>query len=232
MTGSKPFFSRTALTQLGELPVAYRIGIGLLVSMHIAGLIGLNWAFSRPLFLALVPFNLITTAAIVLFFHTTFNRPFVLFCVIVFLVGFGVEVLGVHSGVIFGHYVYGPVLGWKLWDVPLVIGCNWLALIYCTGVIAEKVLETNWLKPVLAALLMVSIDLLIEPVAIFLNFWRWHGEAVPFRNYVGWFVVSLLLQIGFRLLVTHKNNSVAFVVYMVQLVFFLGCNLLIWLPRH
>jgi len=202
--------------------------VALLFAMHAAGIIGLNWSFTRPLFSALVPFNLLTTAAIVLFFHRGYSISFIIFCVITFLAGFLVEVAGVKTGVIFGSYAYGPVLGWKLWDTPLLIGCNWLTLIYCTGTITHNILKINWLKPIVGAMLMVLIDILIEPVAMHLNFWSWQDNAVPLRNYAGWFAVSLLLQILFQFLVRNKNNPVTTIVYLTQFVFFLACNLFIW----
>jgi len=39
---------------------------------------------------------------------------------------------------------------------------------------------------------MVGMDLLIEPVAIELNFWRWTDVTVPLENYIAWFVLSTL----------------------------------------
>ncbi len=211
-----------------QSPLAYSLSVALLVAMHIAGLVGLAWPVTKSLFLALIPFHLITTAVVVLLLHSVFDRSFFLFCLIAFGVGFGIEVLGVKTGQIFGSYHYGPSLGWKLWEVPLVIGCNWLTLIYCTGIMAEKWLKVNVLKPILGALLMVAIDVWIEPVAIHLDFWQWQNNLVPLQNYIGWFVVSLVLQVCFRYLVTAKHNPMATVVYLTQFVFFMGFHLLLY----
>ncbi len=103
----------------------------LIILLHIVGVAGTllhphlaSWSS------ALTPVNLIVSTGILLACHPGALRsvlPPLLFCV---LVGFGVEVLGVHTGFPFGRYTYGPVLGWKLLEVPLVIGVNWLLLIY------------------------------------------------------------------------------------------------------
>ncbi|MCU0354975.1 MAG: carotenoid biosynthesis protein [Cytophagales bacterium] len=213
------------LVRQNATPFGFKVCIYLLVSMHMAGLIGLNWHVTRPLFSLLTPFNLIATAVMLLYCHQPYTGRFWLFAAIAFLAGFLVEVAGVHTGVIFGHYGYGPVLGWKLWEVPLVIGCNWLVLIYATRTVSEKLLKMNWLQPLVAAALMVLIDGIIEPVAMRLDFWSWRDNTVPLRNYVAWFGVSLVLHGVFKALVPVLRNPLAVLVYIVQFLFFLGCLL-------
>jgi putative membrane protein len=39
------------------------------------------------------------------------------------------EVVGVKTGLIFGEYKYGSTLGIKLFEVPLIIGFNWVFVI-------------------------------------------------------------------------------------------------------
>src|SRR6478609_3641217 len=46
-----------------------------------------------------------------------------------------------HKGLLFGEYAYGAGLGLKLWNVPLLIGLNWVMLVYCAGAVAR-----NWFK--------------------------------------------------------------------------------------
>lgn len=206
-----------------------RILAALLIAMHLAGLAGLNWPPAQPYFLRLVPFNLVATLALVLLAHRNFTVRFAVFCTITFATGFFAEVIGVKTGLIFGSYVYGGTLGWKWLDVPLLLGCNWLTLIYCTGVLANRYVAAAWLRPVVASALMVCIDILIEPVAMRLDFWSWHNNVVPLQNYAGWFGVSFFLQILFQKMAAHRDNPVARLAYVVQFAFFLGCNLIHWL---
>lgn len=201
----------------------------LLTAMHLAGLAGLNWPPTQPYFLLLVPFNLVATLALVLLAHRDFTRPFFAFCILTFLTGFFAEVVGVQTGLLFGNYTYGETLGWKVFGVPLLLGCNWLTLIYCTGIVADKYVGIKWLKPVAASVLMVLIDILIEPVAMRLDFWSWQHNTVPLQNYAGWFGVSLLLQILFQRLAPRSHNPLAGLAYAVQFAFFMGCNIIHWL---
>jgi bisanhydrobacterioruberin hydratase len=199
---------------------AYKIALALLIAMHLAGLIGLQHPVSRPVFEKLIAFNLVVTAAIVFYFHPDFSYRFIVFAIVTFLAGYFVEVAGVHTGVIFGRYQYGGALGFKLWDVPLLIGLNWLVLVYCTGVITHRLRVPAILKIITGALLMVGIDYLIEPVAIRHTWWTWQAETVPLQNFAGWFVSALVLLTFFHILRFGKNNPVAPLVYVIQVLFF------------
>jgi len=73
---------------------------------------------------------------------------------------------------------------------------------------------------------MVGLDLLIEPVAIRLDFWQWSFNKIPVQNYLGWLVVSLVLQFYFINSKFLKNNLLAPLLFCLQLLFFLLHTLL------
>jgi len=193
--------------------------------MHLTGFLGLQIAVTQPFFKALVPFHLLTSVAVLLIFHTDWNRPAVLFFLISYSVGFLIEAVGVYTGMIFGHYHYGATLGPKALDVPLVIGANWLTLIYSAGIIANKWHRSNRIKALLAAGMVVGIDILIEPVAIRLDFWSWMGDSIPFQNYVAWYIVAFGLLWLFYKLPFSKQNRMAGLLLACQAVFFAAHNL-------
>lgn len=192
-----------------------------MAATYFFGIIGLQLPFSLEYFKALTPLNLLLTAAILFAFHTHWNRAFGLFCGLTYLTGFFVEVAGVATGALFGQYAYGPTLGLKWWNVPLIIGLNWLVLIYVTGIITAQFSISKPVKALLASCLMVLLDIFIEPVAIAFDFWRWEGGQIPFRNYVAWFVISFILHLLFFYLPFRKENPAAKFLYLLQLVFFL-----------
>jgi putative membrane protein len=204
----------------------YKVALALVIAMHIAGLIGLQHPLSRPFFEQLIAFNLVVTAAIVFYFHSNFSYQFIVFTVVTFLAGYFVEVAGVHTGAIFGHYQYGRALGFKIWDVPVLIGLNWLILVYCSGVITHKLPIPTSIKIAAGALLMVLLDFLIEPIAIKHDWWTWQSDTVPLQNYAGWIISALVLLTFFHKLPFAKQNRIAPVVYVVQFLFFLMQNIL------
>ena len=140
-----------------------RYALGLMTASYLAGIIGLLLPQTQQLFQLLTPFHLLLTAVLLFGFHKTWNASFILFCLITFLIGYGVEVAGVHTGLIFGEYWYGDAFGFKQLEVPLLIGLNWLVLVYVTGVICEPLRWPVSFKAAAAALLMVGLDAVIEP---------------------------------------------------------------------
>jgi putative membrane protein len=188
--------------------------------MYTAGLIGLNWSLSTDIFRVLVPFHLLSNAFFLLIFHKEINRNFLIFCIITILTGFFIELAGVKTGIIFGKYWYGKTLGIKLWEIPLVIGINWLVLVYITGVISDNLKIHLILKAMIGAFLMTALDFLIEPIAIQQDFWHWQNEIVPLQNYIAWFCTAFVLQIFFQLLSFQKKNPLATTVFILQVLFF------------
>ena len=215
------------LKRIDHLPfVTERNAFFLLLAMHSAGVIGLSIDSSRALFQLLTPLNLLATAAIVLHFEKHKSSGYFLFIALCFIIGYSIEVLGVSTGWPFGEYRYGKTLGFKMFNVPLAIGLNWVVLVYCSAHVAKKIFDNPWVKIAFGALIMTLIDLLIEPVAIAYDFWNWEKINVPTANYVGWFAVSALLHFIFQRLVKESNNSLAIRLLYVQVGFFALLNII------
>ena len=201
------------------------VSVFLIVLFHIVGLIGFLVPFLRPLFLQIVPFHLLLMLFLLLINHHGRVSKLFLFAAIIMLSGFAAEWIGVHKHWLFGNYVYGKTLGFKLRDIPLMIGVNWFLLIYSAGVFIKKVpVKEAWLKITIGAVLLVLLDLLIEPVAIRFDYWHWLSGSVPIKNYIGWFIVSLPLLAVFQLFNFRFQNKVAPVLLLVQFLFFAVLN--------
>ncbi len=192
------------------LAIFYTVGIfGILLPLH-------------EDFIFLTPGNLLLSLALLFWRHPAWDGRSLAYMAITYIVGFGAEVFGVQTGILFGDYHYGSVLGWKAWDTPLMIGLNWVMLGYSAGVIANYLLPRRgwWLRGLLAAALMVGLDVLIEPVAMHYGFWEWEAETVPLRNYLGWFLVALPLECLFAFWLAEVRNKVAIALFILQFLFF------------
>ena len=133
-------------------------------------------------------------SALVMFVSSRNKVDFVVFMAIAFVVGFGAEAIGVNTGYLFGDYSYGTNLGPKFLGVSLVIGINWGVLALGSASLVKRFVTSLGIKIILSSLLMLGVDLLMEPVAIKSGFWSWGGYDVPLYNYVCWFLVALFLQ--------------------------------------
>ena len=171
------------------------------------------WA--APLFLTLAALITIVTT----------KRGNVLALFLVAFGGFVAEVIGVHYHFLFGDYIYTATLQPQLFGVPLVMMSAWMVLF---GYIKQVMLD--WRFPALleisiAALWMTAVDLLIDPLAAgLLDYWKWREQGsyyrVPFRNFVGWFVVSAILFAIVRISTTWQANRWARYVGMSIILFF------------
>lgn len=201
----------------------------ILALAYLSGSIGLQLPGLSAYFRPLSPVTLISSLVILLLYHTDWRPAFYLYLVLTFFVGYFIEVLGVHTGLVFGHYAYGWGLGVRWLDVPPVIGINWLTLSYCFGSVCDRLPVSTYLKILSAATLMVVLDFFIEPVAVDLDFWTWFGQPVPWQNYLGWWIISLVLFSVWYSLPFRKENRIAKWLLLLQFIFFAGQNLfMIW----
>jgi putative membrane protein len=198
----------------------------LMVLFHLVGLYGfLNLSYEE-LFIALVPYHLLLMLGLLVYSTNDFSKNIKIFALIIYFAGFFIEVIGVNTGIVFGNYSYGDALGLKLFSTPLLIGVNWLILVYCTGVLLQYLkIKNTLIFSLIGALILVGIDFLIEPVAIRFNYWSWAGGLIPAQNYIAWYIFSFLLFFVFQRLDFNKKNKAAIVLLLAQIGFFLVLNI-------
>lgn len=199
--------------------------VGLLILFHTVGVVGLSLDSYRADFLALSFFNLVLTFVLLLIGRHVHSVQLYAYILFAFVVGVGVELIGVHTGYLFGDYTYGESLGIKLYDVPVIIGINWGMLAIISASIAQRFQMNKYLQALVASLFMLLLDVLIEPVAIVSDYWTWEGDVIPLFNFVCWFGVALVLQIVYFGLNLAEKNKVATALYAIQFLFFLILNL-------
>lgn len=174
-----------------------------------------------PQFAAFSSVNLLLTFAIIGFAHKGDLRGFWLFFIITYLIGYGVELLGTQTGFPFGEYSYGQNLAPLLFEVPWIIGVNWFVLAMATAHLSQRFIVKQWLRIPVAALLMVFIDFFIEKIAPVLDYWTWKDNIVPLVNYLGWFVVALIVQSLWTIFLRKSENRVAGHYVWIVLTFFI-----------
>lgn len=209
---------------LSEIRKIY-IGISVILILHLVGFIGLSIDSSRALINQFTPANLILSSILVFSFHKTWNFKSVLVFLGIGLAGLGFEIIGVNSGLIFGEYQYGNVLGFQLGNVPLVLGILWLNMIYGTWVISNLVSDKLLVKSLIGASLMTFFDLFLEPIAIRLGYWQWDGSVVPIQNFIAWFLISFGLHLLIHSFVKPEKNWLGLSTFVIQTLFFIGLNL-------
>jgi len=195
--------------------------IAFLYIIFFVGIIGHLYDPLRNLMLLLTPATLLLTGLIVLFYsYKTSTNKFLLWAVFTYVTTFILEVIGVKTGLIFGEYNYGSTLGIKLFDVPLIIGFNWVLVILGSISIARLLTSNIFLSAIISAFIAFIFDIILEPIAVKLDYWIWVGGIIPIQNYLAWFVIALISAIGLNYLKVKVNSKVSLHYLLVQFVFF------------
>ncbi len=201
----------TSATIKNQLHKNFTYVVSFFVIFYAVGIAGMLIPYTFPLF--------VKTA--LAFFHPKFTPKAIVVFLIIYFFGFFVEVYGVNTGIIFGHYAYGDGLGTKLFNTPLIIGLNWLMLIYIASSIFENVRIHTVLKIILASGIMLIYDLIIEQIAPDMHMWEFSGNQVPLQNYAGWFLIAVFFHSLIKIFRVQTKNRLAAVILICQVVFFL-----------
>jgi putative membrane protein len=197
------------------------------------GALGLAWPPTRQFFLFFTPFTLLFGAVHLLWFEEVRQKSLIWGLLLVWFAGFLIEWAGVATGLVFGDYDYGHVLGPKLLGVPLIIGINWTVLIYAAAQMAYRLGVSFWLRPLVGATAVTLSDVLIEPVAVYFEFWTWEIPpydalfVAPWQNYLAWWLFSFAVLWAFELFNVRSNNPMLLRYWLFQLAFFLILGILI-----
>ena len=202
-------------------PLIYQV---VLTVIYLVGMIG----FSNPEWKE----ELQPTSGVILYISTFImalasknKLKFMVFMSIAFIIGFGTEAIGVNTGFLFGDYQYGSNLGPKVLNVSVVIGLLWGVLALSAASIVDRIVLFNKAKVFFSALLMLFVDVIMEPVAIANEFWTWSGTEVPTYNYICWFLIALVLQMILSKFRLNEKNKVYDTLLVLMVVFFSFLNL-------
>ena len=211
--------------------------ISLAILFHFMGVIGILFTPFSKLFVESTPYVMLFMSFLLTKSQSIIDKKFIIFFLISFLIGMITEIIGVNSGILFGHYQYGTVLGPKLFGVPLLIGFNWFIIVFCADSFLSQLIQLTQRRyqfnkkiiPIVliigGALITTSFDFIMEPAAIKLHFWTWENDKIPLLNYVCWFLISgFLLSIKSIFKITIVNNF-ASQLFIVQMIFFLMLSL-------
>ncbi len=197
-----------------------RLSIFFLWLINISGFFGIT-SDQSEFFLSTTPYVLSLTLLLLLINHDLSDNKSKIGLTLIFFLGLIVEILGVNYGFFFGEYSYGANFGPKIYEVPYVIGFNWVLLIITTGSLSDKLIKGKEIYKILfASSLMVLIDLLMELSAPKLDYWEFVISPVPFSNYLWWFIFSICFQYIFFKTVNSKEYKLSSNILVIQFMFF------------
>jgi putative membrane protein len=198
-----------------------------LAAFFVVGFTGHLSPDTRPLMLWLTPFALLVTAWIVAVPLVSERRADVGTWVgAAFVTGFALEAVGVATGLVFGSYSYGTVLGPKIFGVPLVIGLNWPLVILGAVTFTVRFVRHPLASALLAGALTAGFDWVLEPFAVSAGYWTWQAGIIPVRNYIAWFLISTILALVFTWRKLSVRSPIPSIAVAIQAAFFFALRLL------
>lgn len=194
------------------------------------------WLLASTIWLRPYVFIFLGAYLLIAIWHLGAGRALA-FLVLGYLISWAAEFASIHWGFPFGEYVYIPAtVDQELWvaGVPFMDSLSYVFLAYASYSLAlvalipgrwegrrfalegEAALKGSWRPVILGAVLMVTLDIVIDPLA--LRGYRWFlGQiygypesgvyfGIPLSNFGGWFLVSLGL-IGVLQLIMSRTPA-------------------------
>jgi putative membrane protein len=225
-----------------EGPTKYIIATAIALLFHVSGFLGMITGNYSEWFIRMTPVNLCVMLGLLLWTNNERTKKMYGFAFLAFCVGMITEMIGVNTGLLFGEYRYGSLMGTGIMGVPFLIGVNWFLVVWCSaqcmiwvhesllkwmGPRSEQIPE-RWLQFSLiidSALLATLFDWFLEPAAVKLGYWTWLQGSIPFFNYLCWFIISALLMLVFQQCGFKKVNQFAVHLFIIQILFFFAIRI-------
>ncbi len=197
------------------IPIAYAIGVA-----------GISMKVGCPQYYRVAAFFVPLSFLALMVFHKPHSFKFWLSLGSIGALGFLIEAIGTNTGLVFGKYHYGQSLGIGLFGTPLNMAINWMMLIYLVAFMLQNWRVGNLVKSLVSASALTAFDWILEPVAIRLDMWIWDTGTPPLQNYIGWFLSSLIMFTFYYRFAPKSQNSLAFLIGVMHVLFFISLNLI------
>lgn len=193
---------------------------------YIVGLLGFSIPFTSDFFTVITPFALLFSTYLLAVYHKQYSGKDIFVFLLIYVLGFFIEVVGVNTGILFGSYFYGDALGPKILGTPLMIGVNWLFLSYTSIAISERLSKRFLIQIILAPSLMLLYDIVLENIAPLMDMWYWNDDLflffpAPLKNFIAWWIIALLFTMIMKLSKINTKNMLAALVFVSQFLFFI-----------
>ena len=122
------------------------------------------------------------------------------------------EVIGVHTGLPFGRYIYTEALQPQIGNVPLQVPAAWLMMLPAAWAVGGSLRfrrhqanhSRRWVNKaafsLTSGLAFSAWDLFLDPQMVAWQLWRWETPGsyfgIPLTNFLGWTLIAALLSLG------------------------------------
>jgi uncharacterized membrane protein len=211
---------------------------GLLIIMFPVGLVIMLTDYSQQYLWTTSLFLVLQSLILLILLYKTYGFfPSVITALIIFVLSFSVELLGVKTSYPFGTYIYSDILIPQLFGVPASISFAWFSVAVSSYMIAALLYGNTGIFSIslISSALIFSTDILLEPFASFINgFWIWESGRIPMQNFISWlvigfifsFVISLFIKPGILKELNPFNRKIPYIILILNILNFLVLNII------
>lgn len=198
-----------------------------IIVFYVVGIIGFSIKYTYSIFIHLTPVVLLMSLALLFYYdRNNITTKKILFYVFIYISSLFIEMYGVNTGILFGDYTYGKGLGIKIVETPILIGINWVLMIYITSSIFTK-LKPNFISQVIIpSSLMIGYDIIMERAAPKIDMWSWANDTIPLQNFLMWGGLAILFHSIRYFLKIEIKNKMATPIFIAQVLLFIFIILL------
>ena len=148
-----------------------------------------------------------------------------------------IETSAIITGFPYGHFGYSDLLGYRLFGyTPWTVFLAWTPLVLAAYSIASRLFEkqltaksyrpaARFYRVLLTAVTLVVFDLVLDPGAVKIGFWRYEGGGfyygVPVSNFVGWLFSGVIAGIVLEIFSLIKKPLLPAPAQMISSAFFI-----------
>ncbi len=135
--------------------------------------------------------------------------------ILAFAYGLLLEIINTHLS---RSYSYNNNFIFQIYGIPFAIAAGWGIVYYATRIAAEFYRFEWYQAPFFMAFIAVIFDLILDPIAVRLQFWFWRIPAdqewfgVPYDNLIGWMAVvwtfAFLINLSEQYSLKEKKSKI------------------------
>lgn len=121
-----------------------------------------------------------------------------------------IEFVGLKTGLPYGEFTYLETLGPVVYGVPIGLPIFFIPLVLNAYLLGTLLKLERWRKLFFALIMVIGIDLVLDPAAVALGIWSYGGGffyGVPVSNFLGWVLSGSIAIITLKLSFNDHNLS-------------------------
>lgn len=157
------------------------------------------------------------------------KRNLLILIMLIVVLSWIIEYIGISYGFPFGDYNYSDMLQPSVAGVPLAIAFAWPCAVITSIAFMEEAfgmkVKSFFSRTFIASTFILVFDIFLEQAAISENYWQWAKGMVPLTNYISWFSIGFIFTFVILKARECAYPKILVHIYISQILFFMLSSL-------